>query len=115
MESSEARFRLLAENTSELIMLGHDDGRRSYISPASVRLLGFQPDELGAMGLRDYVHPEDLDRLFAATQCLSGSQAEATFVFRARHKTQGWVSVEGIFSPCPTKQSRRADDRRNVP
>lgn len=46
LTDSEYRFRVLAENTSELIMLGHDDGRRSYISPASMRLLGYTPEEL---------------------------------------------------------------------
>ena len=32
--ASEARFRLLAENASEMIVLGFEDGRRSYISSA---------------------------------------------------------------------------------
>lgn len=64
---SDARYRLLAENTSELVMLAHDDGRRSYISPAAIRLLGFTADELEAMRLRDYVHPDDLQRLYDTT------------------------------------------------
>ncbi|AWN38446.1 ATP-binding protein [Methylobacterium radiodurans] len=99
---SEARFRLLAENTSELIMLGHDDGRRSYISPASERLLGLTPDELAALSLRDYVHPDDLPRLFAATRSLSrDARDEASLEYRARHKERGWVWVEGIFRRIP--------------
>ena len=97
---SEKRFRLLAENTSELIMLGHDDGRRSYISPAAQRLLGFTPDELGAMRLRNYVHPEDLGRLYAAT-ARSRQEGEVSCVYRALNKDRGWIWVEGVFRRIP--------------
>lgn len=101
LAESEARFRLLAENTSELIMLGHDDGRRSYISPASMRLLGFAPDELMAMTLRDYVHPDDLQRLKDTTARLLRGEDQVSLVYRARHKTDGWVAVEGVFRRIP--------------
>jgi PAS domain S-box-containing protein len=101
---SEARYRLLAENTSELIMLGHDDGRRSYISPASMRLLGFAPDELMAMPLRDYVHPDDLQRLKDTTLRLIRGEDQVSLVYRARHKTEGWVAVEGVFRRIPNAE-----------
>ncbi|WP_196805420.1 PAS domain S-box protein [Methylobacterium sp. 77] len=108
IRESEHRFRLLAENTSELIMLGHDDGRRSYISPASERLLGYTPKELGAMRLRDYVHPDDLESLFTATRPLADSQAEATCEYRSLHKTRGWIWVEGVFRRIPDAQPNEA-------
>ena len=97
LRTSEARFRLLAENTSELVILGHDDGRKSYVSPAVVRLLGFTPDELAAMRLRDYVHPDDLEALYATTRRLSEASPEASIVYRARHSNGAWVWVEGVF------------------
>lgn len=105
IRESEHRFRLLAENTSELIMLGHDDGRRSYISPASERLLGYAAEELGAMRLADYVHPDDLGLLYAATRTLSRGQAEATCEYRARNKARGWIWVEGVFRRIPDAQA----------
>ena len=92
---SEARFRLMAENTSELIILGHGSGRRSYISPASMRLLGYAPHELAALRSRDWVHPDDLDRLTNAS--LGGAGTDTTIVCRVRHKDGGWIWVEGIF------------------
>ena len=105
IRASEHRFRLLAENTGELIILGHDDGRRSYISPASERLLGYAPEELGAMRLADYVHPDDLGLLYAATRMLSRGQAEATCEYRARNKARGWIWVEGVFRRIPDAQA----------
>lgn len=104
MRESEARYRMLAENTSELIILGHDDGRRSYVSPASMRLLGFTPDELIAMRLRDYVHPDDLQRLKETTARLLHGEDQVSLVYRARHKTEGWVAVEGVFRRIPNAE-----------
>ncbi len=97
VRESEIRYRLLAENTSELIVLAHDDGRRSYISPSAVRLLGFTPEELGAMGSRDCVHPDDLAMLRDETGSLAEGKPEASIVFRALHKRGGWIWVEGCF------------------
>ncbi|KQT81084.1 PAS domain S-box protein [Methylobacterium sp. Leaf466] len=105
IRESEHRFRLLAENTSELIMLGHDDGRRSYISPASERLLGYTPEELSAMRLSEYVHPDDLETLYTATRSLIGGRSEATCEYRSRHKGQRWIWVEGVFRRIPDAQS----------
>lgn len=94
---SDARYRLLAENTSELVMLAHDDGRRSYISPAAIRLLGFTPEELAAMRLRDYVHPDDLQRLYQTTLRLGRGETEVSIDYRALHKDGRWIWVEGVF------------------
>jgi PAS domain S-box-containing protein len=101
LADSEARYRLLAENTSELIMLGHDDGRRSYVSPASLRLLGFTPDELEKMRLREYVHPGDLARLRATTSRLAQGEDQVSLVYRAWHKSKGWIAIEGGFRRIP--------------
>jgi PAS domain S-box-containing protein len=110
LADSEERYRLLAENTSELIMLGHDDGRRSYISPASLRLLGFTPDELQAMRLRDYVHPDDIAALFETTSRLSRGEDQVSLVYRCLHKLKGWIWVEGSFRRIPEAR----DDRPTI-
>ena len=104
LRESEHRFRLLAENTSELIMLGHDDGRRSYVSPAAQRLLGFSSGELAAMRLRDYVHPDDLGRLYETTARLGKDVPEVVCVYRALNRHTGWISVEGTFRRIPDAQ-----------
>lgn len=108
LRESEARYRLLAENTSELIMLGHDDGRRSYVSPASLRLLGFTPDELRTMKLRNYVHPGDLARLYATTARLVAGEDQVSLVYRAWHKTRGWIAIEGGFRRIPNAAEGQA-------
>lgn len=57
---SEARYRILAENTSDLVTSLDDTGRRVFVSPACRELLGREPDELMAGRPEDIAHPDDL-------------------------------------------------------
>ncbi len=95
VRASETRFRLLAENTSELIVLGKQDGTRTYISPASRRLFGYGPEELaGEMLSQRWVHPDDRDLLAEATL---GDDAATSVICRVGHKGGAWIWVEAII------------------
>ena len=100
--ASETRFRLLAESASELIVLGDDQGRRSYISPASERLLGFTPDELEfEMRSRRWVHPDDLAHLSEAE--LKQDGGDTAVLCRVRRKDESWIWVEAMFRHIPAE------------
>lgn len=59
MARSEARYRLLAENASDLIALVDADGRAAYVSPSAMALLQREPDALLGTGLALCLHPDD--------------------------------------------------------
>ncbi|WP_430912069.1 PAS domain S-box protein [Methylobacterium sp. sgz302541] len=96
-QDSEARYRLLADNTSDLIVLGHADGRRSYISPAVETMLGYGLEEARGIGMRDWIHPEDIATVFATTQGLSAARPAAVATFRLRHKAGHHIWAEAAF------------------
>jgi PAS domain S-box-containing protein len=60
LEGSERRFRLLAEASSDIIVLRGLDGQQHYISSAVTRVLGWAPKELPGGGLRGLGHPDDV-------------------------------------------------------
>jgi diguanylate cyclase (GGDEF)-like protein/PAS domain S-box-containing protein len=66
LRESEARYRLLADNSSDIVLGIDRSGRVDYISPSVEQLLGFAPDKLiGSKALR-LVHPVDRDLVLQA-------------------------------------------------
>ena len=56
---SEAKFRLLAENATDVIASCTPDGTIIYVSPAAERVFGYTPDELVGTGTFHLIHPDD--------------------------------------------------------
>lgn len=60
LEQSEERYRMLADNSSDILIQFDMTGEISYASPASTQILGFTPDELKNRKIRDLIHPDDI-------------------------------------------------------
>jgi PAS domain S-box-containing protein len=98
VEESEALYRLMAENSSDMIGRSSFEGIRRYVSSASTRILGYTPEELIGTRAFDYIHPDDLDRALAATRLVAtGAQERGACTYRCRHKDGHWVWVEVRF------------------
>ena len=96
---SAALYRLLADNTTDVIVRCDLDGTRRYVSPAAKRLLGFEPKELVGTKPIDSVHPQDA-RAFARLlkQVARGTLKQAVSQQRYRRKDGAWVWVEVSFN-----------------
>lgn len=91
----EALFRLLAEHATDMISRIGLDGTRRYDSPAATRILGYTPEELKTLGIRNRVHHEDLaayDRLNDPNALKRDGTSSATYRFR--RKDGAWVWIE---------------------
>lgn len=64
----EERFRVLFQNSSDIILVS--DARRvvRYASPSVERLMGHRPEDLVGTLLLDYIHPEDVEEVVRATE-----------------------------------------------
>lgn len=58
-ERSEARYRLLAESALDIIAHSDLDGQMTYVSPAALAILGYEPDEMLGSGYLRMLHDDD--------------------------------------------------------
>ena len=56
-------YRLLADNTIDLVCLHNLDTSFQYVSPSIQKLLGYTPEELIGKFPHEFVHPEDIEIL----------------------------------------------------
>ena len=87
-EASQARrlYRLITENTTDLISRHSPDGCFLDASPASYRLLGYWPEELRGVAVQSLFHPQDRQQsLLQAAQALE-QDGYQTMTCRVRHR-----------------------------
>src|SRR5919202_4183124 len=89
-------FQALIQHSHDVIALVAAEGRMLYASPASVRLLGYTPDELVAQPfVFAYVHPDDRPRAEAAfAALLQQPGATVSERIRCRRKDGSWCWVD---------------------
>lgn len=100
LEESEARFRLIAENSSDLICLHSVEGRILYANPATLQTLGYAPNEVMGTMPADYVHPEDAEMVrdeLLRPLARHDARVAGPVIYRFRHKSgeYGWFETSG--------------------
>ncbi|MGI4940511.1 MAG: sensor domain-containing diguanylate cyclase [Janthinobacterium lividum] len=104
VRDSEQHYRLLAENSTDLIIHLGPDFKRLYVSPASKAMLGYDPRELVGRFASDLLRAEDQE-VFSASLTKAAQDGEAPpACYRARRKDGGEIWVE-------TTGRRMEDDR----
>lgn len=101
LKRSEAQFRRIAENASDLITYSDASGQLVYASPALETITGYKPEELfGARALR-LLHPDDHPAVQVRIQQLAQrpDQHLPPFECRMRTKDGRWVWLESRPSP----------------
>jgi PAS domain S-box-containing protein len=90
----EAQFRLLAENSSDMISRHDMHGNFLYVSPASRTLLGYEPAELIGQPVIPFVHPEDAKSILELLSSPMWKDPTAAVPYRARHKNGEYIWLE---------------------
>lgn len=93
--AKEADFRLLAEESSDIVMRIGTDERILYVSPSSSRILGWTPDQLIGTPALAGVDADDLPRVKQTVAALKrGEIEEARLIYRTRHRGKDDIWIE---------------------
>lgn len=98
LAARDAQFRLLSEQSSDVVALHTLDGTYLYVSPTAGWMLGYQPEQLVGAGPLDRAHPDDRDMLDRALTILVAGMPCAPVTYRLRHGEGHWIWVETAFA-----------------
>ncbi|HEY9637060.1 MAG TPA: PAS domain S-box protein [Coleofasciculaceae cyanobacterium] len=107
LRQSEERFRLLAENSTDMITQHTPDGIYLYASPACCTLLGYSPEELIGNCAYDFFHPDDLALIRESHAAILALPDTYTLTYRIRCKDGDYIWFE---TTCRTVRDSETDD-----
>ncbi len=96
--SSGRFFRILVEDSLDMIMIADAEGRPLFVNSAHERILGYTAEELTSLKVPELIHPDDYERVMnavAENMALPGA-ASGYVEARYRHKDGSWRWIEGI-------------------
>lgn len=98
LEESQAHFRLIAENTVNLIMQFDQKFHASYVSPSIQTILGYTQQEFLEIPDYSYIHPEDWPMVEQEVMRAIEQQAEQHILeYRIQHKDGHHLWCETAF------------------
>lgn len=103
LRRSEGLYRLLADNTDDVILLLDENFKRIYVSPAVQRVYGYAPEALiGKSPLETSVHEEDRALLRAAFDALRDGTESINAVYRIQRAENEWHWIEAVYKRVRT-------------
>jgi diguanylate cyclase (GGDEF)-like protein/PAS domain S-box-containing protein len=110
LRESEERYRLMAENSTDLIARTTRRGRLVYASDAVRNLLGYEPSEMIGRHFLDFVHPDDHHVVHRYTGLLELRRSSHTFSYRALRKDGSQVWFETTSRAIINDETRSIDE-----
>jgi PAS domain S-box-containing protein len=94
LRNSEQRYRLLAENATDMISRHSPEGTYLYASPLCRTLLGYEPEELVGRDAYEFFHPDDYAAIRESHLTILEQPTIYSLGYRIRRRDGSYVWVE---------------------
>jgi PAS domain S-box-containing protein len=92
---SEERYRMIAENMTDVVTLMDENGVFTYVSPSAKTVYGYNPEELIGTRGADFTHPDDMENIVRpAIALLKQTGVSPLIELRVRKKDGSYVWIE---------------------
>jgi diguanylate cyclase (GGDEF)-like protein/PAS domain S-box-containing protein len=102
---SEARYFLMTEYSSDMVVQLSPSGILDYISPASTNLLGYEPETLRGHSLFMLIHPDDVQAVCLAIMIVLRNRTLDTITIRLKNREGNYLwletSLRGLSGQTP--------------
>ncbi|MBX3446290.1 MAG: PAS domain-containing protein [Parvibaculaceae bacterium] len=111
LKASEAKYRFMTEQATDVVAHYDSHARVKFISPAVEHILGRLPDEfIGAAIREEHIHPEDYPRARDAfIQCVTTGEA-VQFDYRYLHKAGHYIWLESTMRGAVGADGKRMSE-----
>lgn len=99
LAENEQRYRLLAENMSDIVTLHDAQARLLYSSPSFTTNLGYSAEEMQLRPLGSLSYAGDKARVTAALDEVRSSKRPVTFTYRVQPKDGDYIWLEMTLTP----------------
>ena len=97
IKRSEEMFRLIAENSNDIISIHANDNSIEYVSPSVKYILGYSPEELIGGLINELVYEEDLPELSTCKENLQKDEEPMLITLRLRNKQGELIWFESML------------------
>ncbi len=94
LKRSEEKFKALVQEGSDLIAIINLEGVYKFVSESSTTILGIEPEEFIGKNAFEFIHPEDLDRVWETFSALDSKKQIKISPFRFKDGQGHWRWIE---------------------
>ncbi|MEJ7702782.1 MAG: diguanylate cyclase [Geodermatophilaceae bacterium] len=97
LAASEARYRLLADHSTDAITVSSSEGAFTYVSPSGREIFGWEPEQLIGKDIYTFIHADDVEGLRASLSAMLSDPGVVTLVarFRRADDSYRWLESTG--------------------
>jgi two-component system sporulation sensor kinase A len=99
LQESEGRYRVLVENTNDIISTYDVNMKTIFVSPSIEHNLGYTLEEYLQADTFDIIHPDDVETIVNLRQTISIHKKTVQIEIRLKHKNGSWLYFESRCVP----------------